>query len=140
MNTHSTRTLVLAFAAMMMLVLCDSPPLAMAQDKPLVGTLFVSRPSAMSSALVSMDVHVDNKKVGSIANGECIRVSVPLGRHRILGRFPVTLGPLFEPTIVPVDIAVSADSATYVVITPTSSYPGYHVTVRAEVVKAGRRC
>jgi hypothetical protein len=86
-----------------------------------------------------MDVHVNGKKVGSIGNGQCIRVSLPPGRHRILGRFPVTL-PLFEPTIVPVDITVGADSVTYVLITPITSLPSYHVTAHAQVVKAGRRC
>jgi hypothetical protein len=141
MNTRSARTLVLAFAAVI-LVLCNRLPLAIAQDKPttVTGAVFVSRPSAMAGALATMDVHVNGKKVGSIGNDQWIKVSLPSGRHRIVWRFALTLGGLFEPTIVPVDITVGANSVTYVLITPTSSYPSYHVTVRAAVVKAGRRC
>jgi hypothetical protein len=141
MNTHSTRTLVLAFAAVI-LVFCNRPPLAIAQDKPatVTGAVFVSRPSALSGAFATMDVHVNGKKVGSIGNDQCIRVSLPPGRHRIVGRFALTMGWPFEPTIVPADITVGANSVTYVLITPTTSYPSYHATVRAAVVKAGRRC
>jgi hypothetical protein len=140
MNTNSARTLVLALAAVI-LVLCDRP-LAIAQDKPaaVTGAVFVSRPFAMSGALVTIDVHANGKKVGSIGNDQCIKVSLPPGRHRIVGRYPVTMGWPFEPTIVPVDITVSAGSVTYVLVIPTTAYPSYHATVRAAVVKAGRRC
>ena len=141
MNTRSARTLVLAFAAVI-LVLCNRLPLAIAQDKPttVTGAVFVSRPSAMTGAFATMNVHVNGSNVGSIDNDKCMRISLPPGRHRIVGRFALTMGWPFEPTIVPVDITVGAGSVTYVLITPTTSYPSYHATVRAEVVKAGRRC
>jgi hypothetical protein len=139
MNMHAARTLVLALTTA---ILVCHRPVAVAQDKPtaVTGAVFISRPFAMSSALVPMNVHVNDRKVGSIGNDQCIKVSLPPGRHRIAGRFALTMGGPFEPTIVPVDITVGANSVTYVLITPTSSLPSYHVTVRAAVVKAGRRC
>ena len=141
MIAAAARRNLLAFTTMAFLV-GDSPRLAIAQDKPATatGSVFVSRPSAMTGAFATMNVHVNGSKVGSIDNDKCMRISLPPGRHRIVGRFALTMGWPFEPTIVPVDITVGAGSVTYVLITPTTSYPSYHATVRAEVVKAGRRC
>jgi hypothetical protein len=142
MIAAAARRHLLAFTTIAFL-LGGYSPLAIAQDKPVTptGTVFVSRPSALTGAFASMDVHVNGRKVGSIDNDKCIRISLPPGRHRIVGRFALTMGWPFEPTIVPVDITVGAGSTTYVLITPTTSYPSYHSTVQAAVVKAGgRRC
>jgi hypothetical protein len=141
MNTDSKRTLVFAFAAAM-LVLCDRPPSALAQAKAAAGTgtVYVSRPSQWVASLLSIDVYVNGKKVGSISDGKCMKVTLPAGRHRIQGYDALWTGQLWGSETGSVGVNVGVESVSFVSITPTMIYPGQYIIYPATVSSKGRSC
>ena len=141
MNTDSKRALALALAAVM-LVLCDHPPSALAQAKAAAGTgtVYVSRPSAWAASALRIHVLVNGKAVGSIGDGQCLKVTLPTGRHKVHGHVPSLLGKPFDSNTDSVQVNVTSDSATFVSITPTAIFPSQYIIYPATVSSKGRRC
>ena len=102
------------------------------------GNVYVSRPSQFAGSGMAMNVYVDDKQVGSIGNGQCIRLALAAGRHAIKGRdaWPKLLDS--EHGTVHVD--VRPGSSTYVVITPTMMLPGQYLIYPASIAPSGQRC
>jgi hypothetical protein len=141
MNTHCTRTLVLGFSAVV-LMLCEHPSSALAQAKatPGTGTVYVSRPSQWVASLLSINVYVNGKNVGSISDGKCMKVTLPAGRHKIQGYDALWTGQLWGSETGSVRVNVSAGAVTFVSITPTMIYPGQYIIYPATVSSKGRSC
>jgi hypothetical protein len=141
MNTRSTRTLVLAFAAVV-LVLYSRPTSALAQAKAAAstGTVYVSRPSVWAASALRIHVLVNGKAVGSIGDGQCLKVTLPTGRHKVHGHVPSLLGQLFDTNTESVQVNVTSASATFVSITPTVMFPGQYIVYPAAVSSKGRSC
>lgn len=141
MNTRSTRTLVLAIAAVVSM-LCEHPPSALAQAKaaPGTGTVYVSRPSVWAASALRIHVLVNGKAVGSIGDGQCLKVTLPTGRHKVHGHVPSLLGQLFDSSTDSVQVNVRSDSATFVSINPTVIFPSQYIVYPATVSSKGRSC
>jgi hypothetical protein len=103
------------------------------------GTVYVSRPSQLAGAGLSVDVDVDGKSVGSISNGECMKLKLAAGRHTISGGS--TWGAPFSPNggARPVQVDVGRGTTTFVLITPTV-LPGFNFAFPASVNATGNRC
>lgn len=103
------------------------------------GTVYVSRPSQFAGAGLSVDVRVDGKSVGSIGNGECMKVRLPASRHTISGGS--SWGAPFSPNggARPVHVNVGRGTSNHVVITPRM-LPGYNFIFPATVTATGKRC
>jgi hypothetical protein len=142
MNTDSKHVLVLVFTAAVMLVLCGRSPSALAQAKAASdkGTVYVSRPSQWVASLLSINVYVNGKQVGSIGDGKCMKVTLPAGRHRIQGYDALWTGQLWGSKTGSVDVNVSAQSVAFVSIIPTMIYPGQYIIYPATVSSRGRSC
>ncbi|MCF6198961.1 MAG: DUF2846 domain-containing protein [Hyphomicrobiaceae bacterium] len=50
------------------------------------GTVYFHRPAGFNAAFLKPDVIIDGRKVGTIGSGECHRVRLPAGRHKIIIR------------------------------------------------------
>ena len=50
------------------------------------GTVYFNRPAGFNAAFTYPDVIIDGRKVGTIGNGECHRVRLPAGHHKIVIR------------------------------------------------------
>jgi hypothetical protein len=102
------------------------------------GNVYVSRPSQFVGSGMAMNVYVDGTQAGSISNGQCIRLTLPAGRHAIKGRdaWPQ----LLDSGHGTVQVDVRPGSSSYVVITPTMMLPGQYLTYPASVVPSGQRC
>jgi len=50
------------------------------------GTVYFHRPAGFNAAFLHPDVIIDGQKVGTIGAGECHRVRLPAGRHKIIIR------------------------------------------------------
>lgn len=101
------------------------------------GTVYVSRPSQFVAVALSVNVNVNGKTVGSIDNGQCMKVVLPVGRHTISGSN--MWGNPFSGGAAPVRVEIRPGASTYVLITPTPEM-GYNIIFRATVTAAGRRC
>src|SRR5262249_834573 len=77
------------------------------------GTVYVSRPSQFAGAGLSVTVSVNGKSVGSIGNGECMKLTLAAGRHTISGNN--MWGGIFTGGgAVPVRIEVRPGASTHV--------------------------
>jgi hypothetical protein len=141
MNTRSTRILSLAFAALI-LVLGNRPPSALAQVKAAAGTgtVYVSRPSAWAASALRINVLVNGKAVGSIGDGQCLKVTLPTGRHKVHGHVPSLLGQLFDTDTNSVQVNVTSDLPTFVSINPRVIFPSQNIVYPATVSSKGRSC
>jgi len=102
------------------------------------GMVYVSRPSQLAGAGLSVNVSVNGKSVGSIGNGECMKLTLAAGRHTISGSN--MWGGIFTGGgALPVRIEVRPGASTHVLITPTVG-AGFNFTFPATVTATGRRC
>jgi hypothetical protein len=141
MTSHCGRALALACTIVVAALQgCASgqPPEAFGKAGANTGTVYVSRPSQLAAVGMAMNVYVDGAQVGSISNGQCIRLTLPAGRHAIKGRdaWPT----LFDSGHGTVHVDVRPGSASYVVITPTMMMPGQYLIYPASIVPSGQRC
>jgi hypothetical protein len=114
------------------------PPEAFGKAGANTGTVYVSRPSQFVGSGMAMNVYVDGAQAGSISNGQCIRLTLPAGRHAVKGRdaWPT----LFDSGHGTVHVDVRPGSASYVMITPTMMLPGQYFTYPASIMPSGQRC
>jgi hypothetical protein len=98
------------------------------------GTVYVSRDNAFISSLSNLDISIDGAVVGTVANGGCVKLTVPAGT-RVIGS-PNFWGNTRESAT----IKVSSGGTVYVTAVPKMEWPG-PVHWAAMVVSAkGRRC
>ncbi len=50
------------------------------------GTVYFNRPAGFNAAFTRPFVIINGEKIGTIASGECHRIRLPVGQHRILIR------------------------------------------------------
>jgi hypothetical protein len=103
------------------------------------GTVYVSRPSQLAGAGLSIDVRVNGKSVGAIGNGECIRLKLPPGRHVVGGGSSWGAPFSADGGAHPAHVHVGRGTTTNVVITPTP-LPGFSFIFPATITAGGRRC
>jgi hypothetical protein len=99
------------------------------------GTIYVSRDETLVSALMSTDIAVDSKVMGSVANGGCIKLSVPAGT-RVIGAPSFIFGLVRESAT----IKVAAGSQIFVKAIPKMEWPGPVHWAAMVVTPKGRRC
>jgi hypothetical protein len=141
MNAGSARALLLAFAAVV-LALCEHPSSAWAQAKATsgTGTVYVSRPSVWAASALRIRILVNGKAVGSIGDGQCLKVTLPAGGHKVHGEVVSVLGPVFDSNTDSVQVTVASGSAMFVSITPTAIFPTQHIIYPVKAASKGRSC
>jgi hypothetical protein len=102
------------------------------------GTVYISRPSQWVAYFISINITANGKPVGSISDGQCIRVTLPAGRYTISGIDAFSAPFRIRPDSVNVSVRESA--ASYVVITPRQIFPGNYTIYEHRLVSSGRRC
>lgn len=105
---------------------------------PNTSTVYVSRPSQFAGSGMSMNVKVNGNAVGSIGNGQCIKLTLPAGRYTISGTDMWSEFVKSDRGGAQVD--VRPGSSAYVLITPTMHMPGQYFTFPANIMANGRPC
>ena len=113
-------------------------PAAQGSSSSNLATIYISRPTQFAGAGLSVDVQVDGKSVGSINNGGCMRLRLPVGRHTVSG------GNLWGGIFTgggrrEARLEVKPGESIHVLITP-SVLSGYSFIFPVTVMATGQRC
>jgi hypothetical protein len=98
------------------------------------GTVYVSRDNAFVSSLSNLDISIDGTIVGTVANGGCVKLTVPAGT-RVIGS-PNFWGSTRESAT----IKVTSGGTVYVTAVPKVEWPGPVHWAAMVVSPKGRRC
>ncbi len=107
------------------------------------GIVYVSRESLYVGSLAVVSVRVDNVPVGSIANGQCIRLNLPAGKHTIHGVDALgggLMSDLIGPGSSAVTVSVQPGQSIHVRIVPSFNLPGKYLSSGAMVTPSGPTC
>ena len=107
------------------------------------GVVYFNRPASFNGAFLRPVVIIDGRQIGTIASGQCRRLRLPAGHHRIIVRDQRSLLSRFGRDLFPTTVNVWNGSKAYVTIHPLQETvdfnepaPSYQLLVSDR----GRRC